>query len=194
MKECWAEGDLRSYLDGEMPPAERELAAAHFEECAECRGRYAELAERAARVGSLMAALSEPAAVAGEHGVRQETVHRLKHVPAAVLALAAALAIGFVMLPKRGAPGVESLAKAPMAVAPAGVAEAEPVAAAPAVVRRPNRMPRPMPRADYYFSLDGEPIETGTVMRVGVENGDLQAELILGPDGRAHAIRMVSRK
>jgi len=49
-------------------------------------------------------------------------------------------------------------------------------------------------RADYYLPLDDEPIETGTVMRVGLANGDVQAELILGPDGRAHAIRMVSVK
>jgi hypothetical protein len=32
------------------------------------------------------------------------------------------------------------------------------------------------------------------VMRVGLQNSDLQAEFILGPDGRAHAIRVVSGK
>jgi 2-polyprenyl-6-methoxyphenol hydroxylase-like FAD-dependent oxidoreductase len=42
--------------------------------------------------------------------------------------------------------------------------------------------------------LDDEPIETATVVRFSADNGALQADLIVGPDGRAHAIRIVSNR
>jgi len=44
----------------------------------------------------------------------------------------------------------------------------------------------------YFLALDDEPIETGIVMRVASPSGDFQADVIVGPDGRAHAIRIVS--
>jgi hypothetical protein len=47
---------------------------------------------------------------------------------------------------------------------------------------------------DYFLALDDEPIESGVVMRVGVDPGNLQADIVFGPDGRAHAIRLVSGK
>jgi anti-sigma factor RsiW len=184
MKECWAEGDLRAYLDGELPSGESARVKAHLEVCSECTHRYSELAERAARVGEWMAVLTEPAS----EPVVLRPRHTFQYV-AAGLALAAGLAIGFVMLPKRE--------KEPERAAPP-VAEAPAPARQPAVamaeVQAPQRprIRRPATRASYYLSLDNEPIETGTVMRVGVANGGLQAELILGPDGRAHAIRMVN--
>jgi hypothetical protein len=42
-----------------------------------------------------------------------------------------------------------------------------------------------------FVRLDDHPIETGTLVRVSTEDG-LQADLIVGPDGRAHAFRIVS--
>jgi hypothetical protein len=44
----------------------------------------------------------------------------------------------------------------------------------------------------YFLALDDEPIETGIVMRVASPSGDFQADVIVGPDGRAHAIRIVN--
>ncbi|HEY1336000.1 MAG TPA: zf-HC2 domain-containing protein, partial [Bryobacteraceae bacterium] len=60
MTECWAEGRLRAYLDGECPPEELERIGAHLAECEDCRTAYEELAARAARVGEWMEALAEP--------------------------------------------------------------------------------------------------------------------------------------
>src|SRR5205085_1072274 len=45
--------------------------------------------------------------------------------------------------------------------------------------------------AQPFVALDDEPIETGVVMRVGTESGGFQADVIVGPDGRAHAIRIL---
>jgi len=45
-----------------------------------------------------------------------------------------------------------------------------------------------------FLALDDEPIETGVVMRVGVEPGNVLADIVFGPDGRAHAIRLVNSR
>jgi anti-sigma factor RsiW len=195
INECWAEGELRAYLDRELAASEQEAASAHLKLCAECSGRYLEIAERAARVGSLMSMLPEPVqprprVVLGKRKAARAAV--------AVLALAAALAIGFVMLPRLGKQTAK--AEPPAAVVPAPAPtpapEAAPVVVAPAVIRHKTRQQpaQPVEHVGLYVPLDNEPIEAGTVMRVGMQNGDLQAEFILGPDGRAHAVRILSGK
>ncbi|HUI58352.1 MAG TPA: zf-HC2 domain-containing protein [Bryobacteraceae bacterium] len=194
MRECWPEGDLRAYLDWELPAEDQDRLAAHLETCAECRDRYAEVARRAARVSSLMDVLPEPAedavALAGG-GSRSPARGRWA---SAALALAAALAFTVVMLPKPGKQPAQAVAP------PVGPRPAEPAPAVvrPAVIRGPvvrrARMHSPVSHADYYVSLDNEPIETARVVRVSLEDSDVQADLIVGPDGLAHAIRLVSIK
>ena len=56
-------------------------------------------------------------------------------------------------------------------------------------VRRPVRR---SPPKQVFFALDDEPIESGMVMRVGLPSGELVADVIVGPDGRARAIRIVN--
>jgi hypothetical protein len=98
------------------------------------------------------------------------------------------------VLPKRDVVRPAPVAKAPAPVAP--VVPEAPVETAAVPVRpvaRPAGARRPILREDF-LRLDDEPLETGTVVRIGAENGDVQADLILGPDGRAHAIRVVSNR
>jgi hypothetical protein len=97
--------------------------------------------------------------------------------------LAAALAIAFFLLPKH----------APVHSAPAvAKAVAPPAPAVHSAVHR--RAPRPPAQAEEFVRLDDTPIETATVVRISADNGALQADLIVGPDGRAHAIRIVSNR
>jgi hypothetical protein len=183
MKQCWPDGDLRAFLDGELPQL-----GEHLDVCAACSARYRELAERAGRVTNLLAMLPETGVLrnlpAREHYRRRWAV--------AALSLAAAIAIGFVVLPKRHSTPA-SVGKAPAAVAhetaTAPVAKAE----TPRRVAR-RAAARPRPPHENFLRLDDEPLETGTIVRVSAENGDVQADLIVGPDGRAHAIRMVSNQ
>jgi len=42
-----------------------------------------------------------------------------------------------------------------------------------------------------FIALDDEPIETEVIVRVTLDDGLAQADVMVGPDGRAHAIRMV---
>lgn len=191
MKQCWAEGDLRAYADGELPRETQEQIGRHLEICAACNARHGELSTRAARVSQLIAMLPEMATT-GAVRVAPMRAHHSRPLTVVALSLAAALAIGFIVLPKRGKL-VAPVAKAPVVVAPAPAEK--PVVSArgarPLPVRRRAARPKAPPDADYFLRLDDEPIETGTVVRVGAENGDVQAELILGPDGRAHAIRLI---
>jgi anti-sigma factor RsiW len=177
MKNCWQDGDLRAYVDGELTPGARQTIAAHLGACSTCSARYRELAERAAWVYATIE-LSE---------TRSPARPRRWLVGAA--GLAAALAIAFLLLPKH-APVRPAPAVAKVAVPPAPVQTATPVVHP--VVRRPA--PRPPQPAEEFVRLDDYPIETATVVRVSAEDGALQADLIVGPDGRAHAIRIVRNR
>jgi anti-sigma factor RsiW len=43
-----------------------------------------------------------------------------------------------------------------------------------------------------FVALDDEPIETGMVVRVAVGPDQVQADVIIGPDGRARAFRLIA--
>jgi anti-sigma factor RsiW len=58
MKACWTEGELRAYLDRELPANEQDSVAAHLAECGECDLRYREIAARADRVTAALGALA----------------------------------------------------------------------------------------------------------------------------------------
>jgi anti-sigma factor RsiW len=59
MKQCWTDGDLRAYLDRELPGPDRDRAAAHLAECGECGARFREIEARAERVATALSALVE---------------------------------------------------------------------------------------------------------------------------------------
>jgi anti-sigma factor RsiW len=58
MKDCWTEGDLRAYVDRELPAADRDRAAAHLATCGECDLRLREISARAERVTTALGALA----------------------------------------------------------------------------------------------------------------------------------------
>jgi anti-sigma factor RsiW len=181
MKNCWPDGDLRAYVDGELTAAARGRIAVHLAACPACEASYREIAERTAWVSAVMA-LSESTP-------RTATPRRRsRRWRMAVLPLAAAFAIAFTMLPKR-AP-VRPAPVARVVVPPVSVPIAAPVARP--VVHRP--VPRTSAPSEEFLRLDDDPIETATIVRVSADNGALQAELIIGPDGRAHAIRLVANR
>jgi anti-sigma factor RsiW len=179
MKHCCPDGDLRAYLDGEAAAEVRASMAAHLDACPACAARYRELSERAAWVSATMA-LSESAPPLAARRARPS------RWPVGVVALAAVLAVAFFLLP-RHAPAPPAPPVAQVAARPAPVPTAAP-AAVDHVVHRPA--PRPPAPAEEFLRLDDEPIETATIVRVSTDSG-LQADLIVGPDGRAHAVRVV---
>src|SRR5215472_11126300 len=96
MNQCWPEGALRAYLDGELSPQDMQSVAAHLGECAACERLHTELSVRSGYVSGLMGTLAETAETAGsrgsEVGTRVRSGGSWKWTAAAV-ALAAGLAI-----------------------------------------------------------------------------------------------------
>ena len=206
MSQCWSEGALRAYLDGELPPEDMNLAAAHLGDCSVCDGICTTLAARAAHVSALVETLvemqGEPDAVKWPRPLPARAHTRTatrRQWAGAAMALAAGLALAVLMLPKHEVrqPAVSAPPPAPPEFAATAVQpdmpleKGRPARPVPAPSRRVRRATQAM---DYFLALDDEPIESGVVMRVGVDPGNLQADIVFGPDGRAHAIRLVSGK
>jgi len=214
MSRCWPEGALRAHLDRELAPEEMDRVAAHLGECGECARLSVELAARAERVGAWLEALPEALAAPPLEWVTPAP-RRANGSPMAGrrwIGLAAALAAGLVLaallLPRHqprqkdaDAGPADVVVSAPPANLAEAAAELPVVVALPARtaafarrVRRPGLLrlpPQARPAGNEFLALDDEPLETGVVMRVGVEPGNVQADIVFGQDGRAHAIRLV---
>jgi anti-sigma factor RsiW len=197
MTECWPEGALRAYLDGELAPAEMQAVAAHLAECATCEGLHAELAGRAGYIAELMGSLATPV---GRPAPRR--VAGSWRWTAAAVAIAAGLAVATVLIPKRGAPKPlppVAAIEAPPLVVPAPAVEqpriqsARASQASPVVAKVKPRLRPVTVDGGPFLALDDEPIEGGIVMRVTVP-GSTPADIVFSPDGRARAIRLVSGK
>jgi hypothetical protein len=200
MSQCWPEGALRTYIDRELPAPDMELVTAHLAECAKCAGISRNLAARAARVAVWMDALPE-LDFAGPMPKRAIGGRRWIGLAAAI---AAGLAVAAMVLPRHKdvaaelPPAVVLQPQAPMAANTAVASAPGQVTAIPAAPSAPRRIRRPRVRPptvnNSFLALDDEPLETGVIMRVGVEPGNVQADIVFGQDGRAHAIRLVSAK
>ena len=59
MSHCLEEGDLRAYLDRELPGPDRDRAAAHLAECGECDALLREIEARAERVATALSSLAD---------------------------------------------------------------------------------------------------------------------------------------
>ena len=59
MNRCQMDGEIRAYLDGELPAADRERLAAHVVECAACEARTREMEARGARIATALSALAD---------------------------------------------------------------------------------------------------------------------------------------
>jgi len=187
MTQCWSEGELRAWLDGELPARDMECVAVHLKECAACEALRAGLEGRAARVGTLLAALPKPEPVTR---LPRLTPRSQSYWPWAAVAVAAAMAIAFLLLPKR-AEKVVVVRPSQASAKPAPNVSPPPPAVKPAIIRR--QLPvTPKAQPQYYVALDDEPIETGVVVRVSLDDGQVPADVIVGPDGRPRAIRLVS--
>ena len=194
MTQCWPEGTLRAYLDDELPGEEMQRVAAHLVECRVCDGLCSELAARAAHVSALLDLLPEggeamPRAAGG--------ARRRANWTGVAVALAAGLAVAAYLLPQRHPRVAVVRPAAPMPAPLPTAAAAVAISSAPVDPPAPRR-PRPARHARptagepaYFVALDDEPFESGVIMRVAVNPGNVQADIVFGPDGRAHAFRLV---
>jgi hypothetical protein len=190
---CWSEGELRAYLDHELSSRGMERAAAHIGQCTACASLCAQLMGRAELVARRMEALPEPVAPLRLPSVPRRVPVGRRWVAGAA-GLAAALAFGWMWTPRHAEKAVLTPPPPPPAMTAPSPAP-PPLTVKPAIIRktpRPRPAAKPKPQIQYYVALDNEPIETGLVVRVGLNGGQIPADVIVGPDGRARAIRLVS--
>jgi anti-sigma factor RsiW len=181
MSRCWLEGELRAYLDRELPPLEIEAVERHLTECTACAAVSTELAGRAARVGELLRALEQVSTA--PLPVRRAAPAWRRVGLAAGLALAAACLILDVLLPKRREP-----VSAPQPITPALLAPAK-VQPSPKPANRAVRGTASRNQTEYYLALDDEPIDSGVVLRVTLPDSGLLADVIYDEQGRPRAVR-----
>jgi len=200
MSRCWPEGELRAWLDRELPEADGAALERHVAECAACTATLQMLRARAERVGLLMDSLAEavePRPVAVMPAVMARRPRRAWLWSGLAAGLAAGVTLAFILAPWHRARPVlpapqRALVSTPVTDRGPGVVAPKPasqIARIPSP-RRPAAKPVPRDDGEYYLALDDEPIETGVVMRVALE-GNLQADVIFDSQGRARAIRPV---
>ena len=196
MSECWSEGDLRAFVDRELPPEQMQQVAVHLEVCSDCGDLWSELAGRAARLSTLMAGLAEPApAILPFERRRSRVAWRW-----AAAAIAAGITLGVLVLPRRQPQVAAVPASPPITVKqPPDVVPAAQPPVARSVSARPRRQagiraPTPGLSAPPFLPLDDEPIESGVVVRMELGPHHVPADVILSPDGRPRAIRLVNFK
>jgi anti-sigma factor RsiW len=201
---CWSEGELRAFIDRELPADQMAQITAHLEGCSVCGDHWSEMAGRASRVSALLSELTEmePLIRPGRLPRRASSSWRWGGVAAA---LAAGLLIGIAVWPKRGteiavtppapAPVVQSALTRPATPDPVvTLAGGSPKKLAPAA-RRPRRPAGPKPQVnDTFLALDNDPIEAGVVLRVALGPREVPADVIIDADGRPRAIRLVNFK
>ncbi|MEO8373466.1 MAG: zf-HC2 domain-containing protein [Candidatus Solibacter sp.] len=199
MTKCWSEGELRAYLDRELSTGDMQQVAAHLGECTACDCLCTELAGRAAHVSALMDLLPEWEGASIRLPARPVvvTVKPQQHAWVGLaVALAAGLAAAVYLMPKP-APQVAAIRPAPVTPAIAPQATPAELALVPESVdepapRRVRKARKAVPDREYFIALDNEPFESGVIMRVDVKPGNVQADVVFGPDGRAHAFRLVN--
>ena len=185
MSRCWLDGELRAYVDRELPATEMEAIERHLRECDACSALLRELSSRAARVGVLLEALEQAPAVQPV-----EMRRAARWGPILVAGLAAACVAFVFWSPKRQP--VVTAPKTQVAVsAPTPAAQTAPLRSRLRVAPRfraatvRERLAQPQ----YYVALDDEPIESGVVVRVALPDSGLLADVIYDEQGRPRAVR-----
>jgi len=204
MKPCLREGTLQSYLDGELPDSAMRCAAGHLEICAACRDRLAALEAVSSRVTEFLGLLAEGGQPPVALSLPSTGWTRMRWAEAILVPLAAA-AFWLVSAALRQAPPLPPVAK----VEPAAAVERVVSVPDPPVIRPPARRMRKTAKAlsdtglDGFLQLDTAPFQTGMVVRVMLPASDVAvipqstdaqlvaADLLIGEDGRARAIRFV---
>jgi anti-sigma factor RsiW len=192
MTQCWPEGALRAYLDRELPTEDMQRVAAHLGDCTVCDGLCTELAARAAHVTALMELLPEWVGAMPRQAIPAKRRMPRPNWAGIAVALAACLALAAYLLSNRAPRETRVLpvpVPAPLATAAAAI---PPAPAEQPATRRPRRVRQTAPEPAYFVALDDEPFESGVIMRVDVKPGNVQADIVFGPDGRAHAFRLVN--
>lgn len=201
---CLDEGALKAYLDNELPEAQMRRAAGHLEACAPCRDRLGRIETTAGRVNAWLAALAPEDLPALDEAVPRIAARtrglRWRWAAAALggaLAASVALFVATAPAPKKEARVAKP--QAPLTDVRRSVGTVR-YRAASVRKRFPVHRTKPVPPLDdLALFADADPMQIGMVVRVMLPVTDasftgaqeIAADLVIGEDGRARAIRLV---
>jgi hypothetical protein len=207
MSGCCSQGELRSYLDRELPRDGMAAVDAHLTECGPCRAAFDDIRGRAERVSALLGELER----GGPSVLPMRRPARRWAAASAIAALAASLAVGYFAMPGRtmrrpGRAAAPVFGRAPSSGAATVRERTAPAAVSPPAtgdmpsrraprVRRlpPARRPAPAPAPQYFVALDDEPLDGSAVlMRVALGPAGIPADVVFSPNGRPRAIRLAN--
>jgi hypothetical protein len=231
---CPTDGELQTYLDGEMDMSHREALVRHLAVCPRCEGRVTAASQRRADIVSLIGGEAaqlprESASIALARFHARVAAADRGRAFAAVLEIGyamcvlavAALAIAVFTHSRSGAIALAPASHARAGIAPTAAWAAEPAVPVRTVSADPTHTPSPArPQthrarrtavSDTFLLLtdDVAPPEMGIVVRVrmplsalaaaipaepraGAEP-QIEADVLVGQDGRARAIRFVNQ-
>jgi hypothetical protein len=182
-----ARGWLAQWADGELPAAKASWIESHWEECADCRGerdRFQGLDGRLLSIGESIASSAEPAAERLRFLARIDELEGAGRRPPAFLppvtALLAAAAVLVMWLP-RPAPRAASNGWGFDQAGFVAVPYVPPIAS----YERSSVVSMQIPVANLLaegYSLAGDPSSV------------VQADILLGEDGRMHAVRLAANR
>ncbi len=180
---CLKDAELMRYLDESLPGAAREAVRRHLDNCGRCAGHLQRLAATGIRVDAWLGVL------AGPENARpidsRESLARLR---------------------RRIYEPREPVRRWATAVAAAGLLVAAAGIRNHLSVHKVQPVPvEPRPGMADYLPLDGGPMQMGVIVRVilpatafarfgAAGSGNLQADVLVGEDGIAHAIRLVPQE
>jgi hypothetical protein len=204
MMRCWLEGDWRAFYDRELPPEEMAAGERHLQECDVCALLYQDISTRAERVSNWMREVDVMEPLPRIEPVRMA---RSWHLAVAMTAgLAAALLAGIWLWPRQTGQRIAVEPPIPRQIAiqtppaPAPVPKPAPMAAAvahrPVRPARVNRMRSPaapvVTRVDHFTPLDNEPLDSGVIVRLALDDSGRQADVLLDSFGRPRGVRLVN--
>lgn len=217
---CLKEADLMRFVDGSMPSAAHEAVQRHVHGCVRCAGELQHLTAIGNRIDAWLAALAPEDAIPidapeslarlrGRIHERPTAARKRALVWAAAVASACIVAIAMGI---HGHPSIITSRAKPNMHAATTEFPQKPLGQLPSLstppVRAAHRRPRPdrpQTTADYLPLDSGVPMQMGVVVRVTLPanafarfgasgSGNLQADVLVGEDGIAHAIRLVPRE
>jgi anti-sigma factor RsiW len=196
---CPDDGTLQEYLDSELSEARMRCASAHLEACPNCRDRLGRLEASMGHVHAWLDALepedlpalseAAPRIAARAGGARWRWA-----AVALAGALAATVAMFLANAPVPPTAHKEAAVQKPQAPL-IDVRAVDPVRHRAGRVAKRVRRPKPLAGLDDFVAFDdADPMQMGMVVRVMLpvsDESEIPADLVIGEDGRARAIRFI---
>jgi hypothetical protein len=190
MNACLKTGILQAHLDGEPVSAK---IWEHVDQCAKCAKRLESMRSTASDVDALLDLISQEPVPAFQIA----RSHRRAWRGVAIGALAAAVLLAILLTHRPRQPQI------PVVENRVEMAASEPAPVASVPTAPPQRKRRAPTQVEYFWALRDmeQPIQLGTVVPVSLpaslldaaapESARIQAEVLVGDDGRPQAIRFL---